>query len=84
MRLNILILNSVKYYVYMRYSYNFMTKSVICYVFVNFSTPVTYGICLNELGEELTHKYQGRESSGRECNEIVLGPTGNAKETILL
>ena len=44
--------------------------------YVNFSTPVTYGICLNELGEEMTHKYQGRESSGRECNEIVLGPTG--------
>ena len=43
---------------------------------MNFSTPVTYGICLNELGEEMTHKYQGRESSGRECNEIVLGPTG--------
>ena len=44
--------------------------------YTHFSTPVTYGICLNELGEEMTHKYQGRESSGRECNEIVLGPTG--------
>jgi len=40
------------------------------------STPVTYGICLNELGEDLTHKYQGRESSGRDSNEIVLGPSG--------
>ncbi|XP_059081128.1 glutaminase liver isoform, mitochondrial-like isoform X2 [Tigriopus californicus] len=35
-------------------------------------TPVTYAITLNELGEELVHKYQGRKPSGRMFNEIVL------------
>jgi hypothetical protein len=29
-------------------------------------------MCLEELGEELVHTYQGRESSGRTSNEIVL------------
>ncbi len=36
------------------------------------STPLTYAICLNELGEKLVHKYQGRKPSGRMFNEIVL------------
>ena len=33
--------------------------------------PITYGITLNELDEEV-HKFQGREPSGRKFNEIVL------------
>jgi len=33
--------------------------------------PITYGIALNELDEEV-HKYQGREPSGRMKNEIAL------------
>ena len=35
------------------------------------SRPITYGITLNELNDEV-HKYQGREPSGRKFNEIVL------------
>eukprot|EP00095_Tigriopus_kingsejongensis_P011529 maker-scaffold33_size549341-snap-gene-1.27 protein:Tk11529 transcript:maker-scaffold33_size549341-snap-gene-1.27-mRNA-1 annotation:"glutaminase kidney mitochondrial-like" len=35
-------------------------------------TPITYAITLNELGEDLVHKYQGRKPSGRMFNEIVL------------
>ena len=37
-----------------------------------FSQAITYGICLNELGEKLVHKYEGREHSGRKFNEIAL------------
>lgn len=33
--------------------------------------PMTYGITLNELDDEV-HKFQGREPSGRKFNEIVL------------
>merc|ERR1712110_191263 len=33
--------------------------------------PITYGIALNELGDEV-HHYQGREPSGRKFGEIVL------------
>ena len=36
------------------------------------SQAITYGICLNELGERLVHKYEGREHSGRKFNEIAL------------
>ena len=37
-----------------------------------FSKPITYAVTLSELGEEVVHKYQGREPSGRKINEIVL------------
>ena len=36
------------------------------------SKPITYAICLDELGTEKVHTYQGREPSGRVFNEIVL------------
>jgi hypothetical protein len=36
------------------------------------SQALTYGICSNELGERLVHKYEGREHSGRKFNEIAL------------
>ncbi|XP_071551699.1 glutaminase liver isoform, mitochondrial-like isoform X2 [Panulirus ornatus] len=36
------------------------------------SKPVTYGIALNELGNETVHKYVGTEPSGRMFNAIVL------------
>ena len=39
---------------------------------VSFSNPLTYAICLDELGQELVHKYQGKEPSGRMFNEIAL------------
>ena len=32
----------------------------------------TYGICLNELGEQTVHRYVGHEPSGRNFNEICL------------
>ncbi len=35
-------------------------------------TPLTYAVCLNELGEKKVHEYQGRQPSGRMYNEIVL------------
>ncbi len=42
------------------------------------SKPITYAVTLSELGEELVHKYQGREPSGRKINEIVLDYNSNA------
>ena len=33
---------------------------------------MTYAVTMSELGEEIVHKYQGREPSGRNINEIVL------------
>ena len=36
------------------------------------SKPFSYAICLNELGEELVHRYVSHEPSGRNFNEIVL------------
>ena len=36
------------------------------------SKPFTYGICLNELGEETVRRYVGHEPSGRNFNEICL------------
>jgi len=36
------------------------------------SKPITYAICLDELGSEKVHKFLGREPSGRVFNEIVL------------
>ena len=36
------------------------------------SQALTYGICLNELGERLVHKFEGREHSGGKFNEIAL------------
>ena len=42
------------------------------FVIVIFSLPVTYGITLNELGEETVHKYQGKEPSGRKTDDIAL------------
>ena len=42
------------------------------------SKPITYAVTMSELGEDLVHKYQGREPSGRKSNEIVLDH--NSKE----
>ncbi|XP_967231.3 glutaminase kidney isoform, mitochondrial isoform X2 [Tribolium castaneum] len=36
------------------------------------SKPLTYGIALDLLGEEMVHKYVGQEPSGRNFNELVL------------
>jgi len=36
------------------------------------SKPFTYGICLNELGPDIVHRYVGHEPSGRNFNEICL------------
>lgn len=39
------------------------------------SKPFTYGICLNELGDENVHRFIGHEPSGRNFNEICLDST---------
>ena len=36
------------------------------------SKPITYGICLNELGPDFVHNYIGHEPSGRDFNKMVL------------
>ncbi|XP_037079070.1 glutaminase liver isoform, mitochondrial-like [Pollicipes pollicipes] len=36
------------------------------------SKPLTYGLVLDELGQELVHQYVGQEPSGRMFNELVL------------
>ena len=41
------------------------------------SNPLTYAVCLEELGEDLVHKFQGRAPSGRTFNEIALNHQGN-------
>lgn len=40
------------------------------------SKPITYGMALNELGNEKVHKYVGTEPSGRMFNAIVLDYNG--------
>ena len=42
------------------------------------SKPFTYGICLNELGQDVVHRYIGHEPSGRNFNEICLDSTSKA------
>lgn len=37
-----------------------------------FSKPLTYGIALDQLGQEVVHQYVGQEPSGRNFNELVL------------
>lgn len=37
-----------------------------------FSKPLTYGIALEILGQEVVHQYVGQEPSGRMFNELVL------------
>ena len=36
------------------------------------SKPFSYAICLNELGQDLVHRYVSHEPSGRNFNEVVL------------
>ena len=36
------------------------------------SKPFTYGICLNELGDDTVHRFIGHEPSGKIFNEICL------------
>lgn len=36
------------------------------------SKPLTYAIALEEMGQEIVHKYVGQEPSGRNFNELVL------------
>lgn len=43
------------------------------------SKPFTYGICLNELGHEVVHKYVSHEPSGRNFNEICLDSQSKAE-----
>lgn len=40
------------------------------------SKPITYGLALEEHGEEEVHRYVGREPSGRNFNELALGEGG--------
>lgn len=36
------------------------------------SKPLTYAIALEQLGQEMVHRYVGQEPSGRNFNELVL------------
>lgn len=36
------------------------------------SKPLTYAIALDELGQDVVHKYVGQEPSGRNFNELIL------------
>ena len=40
------------------------------------SNPLTYAVCLEELGQDVVQKFQGRAPSGRTFNEIVLDHQG--------
>lgn len=46
------------------------------------SKPFTYGICLNELGSEVVHRYVGHEPSGRNFNEICLDSSSKVPTTL--
>ena len=50
---------------------------------VYFSNPLTYAVCLEELGEDIVHKFQGRAPSGRTFNEIALDHQGESLFSIL-
>jgi len=45
--------------------------------------PVNYCICLNLVGEELTHRYIGREPSGRGFNELTLNKEGRPHNPLI-
>jgi len=47
------------------------------------SKPFTYGLCLNELGSELVHRYVGHEPSGRNFNEICLDSSNKPHNPML-
>ncbi len=40
------------------------------------SKPITYGIALNNLGDNIVHNYVGKEPSGRNFNELCLNQDG--------
>ena len=40
------------------------------------SKPVTYGLSLNQYGDEVVHNYVGKEPSGRNFNELCLNEDG--------
>ena len=46
-----------------------------CFSFL-LSNPLTYAVCLEELGQDVVQKFQGRAPSGRTFNEIVLDHQG--------
>lgn len=45
-------------------------KNMIC--IQSCSKPITYGIALDDFGEEIVHNFVGREPSGRNFNELCL------------
>ena len=47
------------------------------------SNPLTYAVCLEELGQDIVQKFQGRAPSGRTFNEIVLDHQGSTSIFIL-
>lgn len=47
-----------------------------------FSKALTYGIALEQLGQQVVHQYVGHEPSGRNFNELVLDH--NSKFFVLL
>ena len=53
-----------------------MTSKFFAFYLQALSRPITYGIALNELAEEV-HRFQGREPSGRKINEICLDHNSN-------
>ena len=50
------------------------TKPVFC--IQSCSKPITYGIALDELGDDIVHNYVGKEPSGRNFNELCLNEDG--------
>lgn len=48
------------------------------------SKPLTYAIALDQLGQEVVHRYVGQEPSGRNFNELVLDYDSELKICILL
>jgi len=50
------------------------TKPVFC--LQSCSKPITYGIALDNIGDECVHNYVGKEPSGRNFNELCLNEDG--------
>lgn len=48
------------------------------------SKPLTYGIALDLLGEEIVHKYVGQEPSGRNFNELILDHNSKIRNLIVV
>ena len=70
------LINLIKFLFLISNVHNAFSHFTCLISFSKISNPLTYAVCLEELGEDLVHKFQGRAPSGRTFNEIALNHQG--------